>query len=39
VDRGNYIMYGGIEEAPAGGKIGPTGDIYSMKLHQSKSHF
>jgi len=26
-------MYGGIEDAPAGGKIAPTGDIYSMKLH------
>jgi hypothetical protein len=29
-------MYGGIEDAPAGGKIAPTGDIYSMKLHLSK---
>lgn len=33
VDRGNYVMYGGIEDAPAGGKIAPTGDVYSMKLH------
>jgi len=39
VDRGTYIMYGGIEEPKeikADTKIVPTGDIYSMKLSQSK---
>ena len=29
-------MYGGIEDTVVGGKITPTGDVYSMKLHLSK---
>lgn len=40
VDRSTYIMYGGIEEPKeikADTKIVPNGDIYSMKLSQSKS--
>ena len=36
VDRAQYIVYGGIEDASTGNKIAPTGDIYSMKLHLSK---